>query len=362
MRPEIRSSRSGLALFFLLVFANAQGGACTAFVMHGRGAILLAKNLDWPVGEGYLFVNKRNVRKEAFGSHPAAPLRWVSKYGSVTFNQFGREFPLGGINEAGLVIEELSAPAEYPPADQRPVLNELQWIQYNLDCHGSLKELLKGEPGLRVQRFLFNMHYLVSDAKGDVAVIEFVKGKIVSYAGKDLPVHVLGNNGYADSLRYLKLHEGFGGERVVSNGPESRERFFRATTILKDYDGPAQRPLVDDAFVVLKSLTQEDTQWSIVYNIPRRLIFFKTRAFRRLKIVALAAFDFSCGSPTLMHSVMTDAAGNLGRRFVEYDPKKNQSLLDSVFRRLTDLGEIDSLPRDDIVLKMSRYPDTCLCR
>jgi len=362
MRPRIRSCRVGLALFFLLVFAKTQGDACTAFVMQGRGAILLARNLDWPVGEGYLFVNKRNVRKEAFGRHPAAPLRWVSKYGSVTFNQFGREFPLGGINEAGLVIEELSAPAEYPPDDQRPVLNELQWVQYGLDCHGSVKELLKGEPGLRVQHFLFNLHYLVSDAKGDMAVIEFIKGKMVSYAGQDLPVHVLSNNGYAESLRSLKLHEGSEGERIVSKAPESQERFLRAATILKDYDGPAQRPLVDDAFVILKSLTQEDTQWSVVYNIPRGLIFFKTRTSRQLKIVPLAAFDFSCGSPTLMFSVTTDATGNLGRRFVEYDPKKNLSLLDSVIRQLTELGKIGSRPEDDIVLKMSRYPDTCLCR
>jgi penicillin V acylase-like amidase (Ntn superfamily) len=347
---------------FLLVFANTRGEACTAFVMQGRGGILLAKNLDWPVGEGYMFVNKRNVIKQAYGEDFAAPYRWVSKFGSVTFNQFGREFPLGGINEAGLVIEELSASAEYPPADQRPALNELQWIQYSLDCHGSVKEVLKSEPGLRVQKFLFNLHYIVSDAKGDVAVIEFIKGKMASFAGKDLPVHVLSNNGYADSLRYLRLHEVIGGEQGVSNGPESQDRFVRAATILKDYDGPAQRPLVDDAFVILKSLTEEDTQWSIVYNIPRGVIFFKTRASRQLKIVPLAAFDFSCGSPTLMLSVTTDAARSLSRNFFPYDPQKNQFLLDSVFRKLKDLGELPSDPQKDLVIKMSRYPDTFRCR
>jgi choloylglycine hydrolase len=26
---------------------------------------------------------------------------WTSRYGSITFNQYGREFPSGGINEKG---------------------------------------------------------------------------------------------------------------------------------------------------------------------------------------------------------------------------------------------------------------------
>ena len=35
------------------------------------------------------------------------PASWVSKYGSVTFNQYGRELPTGGMNEAGLVVETI---------------------------------------------------------------------------------------------------------------------------------------------------------------------------------------------------------------------------------------------------------------
>jgi choloylglycine hydrolase len=30
-------------------------------------------------------------------------ISWISKYGSITFNQYGREFPTGGMNEKGLV-------------------------------------------------------------------------------------------------------------------------------------------------------------------------------------------------------------------------------------------------------------------
>jgi Penicillin V acylase and related amidases len=49
---------------------------------------------------------------------PEKPIEWISKYGSITFNQSGREFPHGGINEKGLVIEQMWLDeAAYPEMD-----------------------------------------------------------------------------------------------------------------------------------------------------------------------------------------------------------------------------------------------------
>ena len=45
---------------------------------------------------------------------PEKPIEWISKYGSISFNQFGAEFPYGGINEEGLVVEIMTSRAEYP--------------------------------------------------------------------------------------------------------------------------------------------------------------------------------------------------------------------------------------------------------
>jgi len=362
MRPAIRFQAYGL-LFCLLVWAGRlPADACTAFVMRGGGTFLLAKNLDWAIGDGFVFVNKRGVSKEAFSTGTASPLRWTSKYGSVTFNQFGREFPLGGMNEAGLVIEELNAPEGCRPSGSGLSLNEFQWIQYHLDNHRSVKEVLKNDPKLGISRLLFNLHYLVTDRKGNTAVIECAGGKMTYYSGDDLPVPVLSNNSYEESLRTLRLHQGFGGDQVVSSSPESLERFVRAAALLEEYRLPAQRPLPDHAFTVLKSVEQDDTQWSIVYYLPRRWIFFKTRAHRRLKIISLESLDFSCKSPVLMQPVDTEASRNLSRSFAEYDPEQNRSLLNSVFGKLKDLGELAEAAADDLVRRMSGYPETCRCR
>jgi len=330
--------------------------------MRGGGSILLAKNLDWPVGEGLLCVNKRDVIKEALGGGLPVPLRWTSKYGSVTFNQFGREFPLGGINEAGLAIEELSFRAGYPPPDGRPCLNEFQWIQYHLDTCRTVKEVLKSAAEVRVSGLLLGLHYLVADRKGNVGVVEFIKGRTVSYSGDSLPVAVLSNDTYEQSLGYLKLHQGFGGERTVPAGPESGERFVRAVAALREYQSLGQRPLLDHAFVILKSVAQEDTQWSIVYNIPRRLVFFKTREHRRYKIIPLEGLDFSCRSPALVLSVTTESAGNLIRSLVPYDPQENRRLLVSAFRALREGGELDGAFPDSVIQEMAVYPESCRCR
>jgi len=347
----------------LLVLAAFKPGlGCTAFVMKGWGGALLAKNLDGPVGEGYVFVNKKNVAKTACPGESPQPLRWTSKYGSVTFNQFGREFPLGGMNEAGLVVEELNAPSEYPLLDRRPALNAFQWVQYQLDTQASVKGVLDSDSRLRVARFLAGLHYLVTDRKGNTAVIEFVKGRMVAYSGQDLPVRALANNSYAESLRYLKFHRGFGGQRQVSNGPEPRERFVRAASLLKDLDLPGQRPSVDTAFLILRSVAQEDTQWSIVYYPTRGLVFFKTKASRRLKVIVLEDFDFRCSSPVLMLPILAEYGGRLSRSFTAYDPQKNKLLLETVFGWLRDLGDIATSLPAGMIRKMADYPDGCLCR
>jgi choloylglycine hydrolase len=356
------------ALFLLLALALSTEGstrpvvAGTAFVMRGGGVVLLAKNLDGPVGEGFVCVNKKDVVKQAFGESPPARPRWTSKYGSVTFNQFGREFPFGGLNEAGLAIEDLGVPAAYPPAGGLPGLNEFQWVQYHLDTCRSVKEVIRSSSSLAVSPLLMGLHYLVADRKGNVAVIEFDDKKMSVYSGDALPVEVLSNDRYPESLSNLRLHRGFGGERRVSRGLDSSERFVRAAAALREYRWLGQRPLLDHAFVVLKSVAQEDTQWSVAYSLPRRMVFFKTKEHRRYKIISLERLDFSCRGPALVLSVTTESAGNLVRELAPWSLQENGRLLDSMFRALGERGVLEEVPPESLVQEMAAYPDRCRCR
>jgi choloylglycine hydrolase len=99
----------------------APAGACTAFCLDEAG--IVAKNYDWSLGDGRLLVNKRGVRKFFSLTGEPALGAWVSRYGSVTFNQYGQDLPQGGMNEAGLVVEILWLDdTTYPEPDDRSEL------------------------------------------------------------------------------------------------------------------------------------------------------------------------------------------------------------------------------------------------
>ncbi|MFX0203222.1 MAG: hypothetical protein ACFFCW_44530, partial [Candidatus Hodarchaeota archaeon] len=114
-----------LAIFALIGFLPIKTvNACTAFVLRDDGQFVIGKNFDWYLGSGLIIANKRNVLKTSLLKPGEQTMSWISKYGSITFNQYGREFPLGGINEAGLIIEFLVSriATKYPSPDSRPAL------------------------------------------------------------------------------------------------------------------------------------------------------------------------------------------------------------------------------------------------
>jgi len=117
-----------ILMFYLIV--NHSVSACSAFGICKDNRIIVGKNLDWICDLGFLVVNKRNVTKQTFLRSDNSVLEWTSKYGSITFTQNGVGFTSGGMNEAGLVIEESwLGQTKYPAPDKRPVIDEIQCIQ-----------------------------------------------------------------------------------------------------------------------------------------------------------------------------------------------------------------------------------------
>ena len=242
MSPRPRSRRLLASLTSLVVLGAATAGpaaACTTFCLRGpgpQGRVVFGKNYDWHVGEGLLVVNQRGVARRADvpGDRPAS---WVSKYGSVTFNQYGRDFPSGGLNEAGLAIELMWLDgSRYPAPDQRPAVDVLQWIQYNLDTHRTVREVLAANRQVRIAS-LVPLHYLVADRSGAVATVEFLDGKLVAHTGKDLPVAALANSPYRESLQRREQRAARGA--AVPAGMGSHARVDQAAERVARFDGQA---------------------------------------------------------------------------------------------------------------------------
>ena len=135
--------------------------SCTTVCILEKDKAVVAYNYDFYPSEGLVLVNKRGMRKVSFIRAQGAT--WVATYGSVTFNQFGRDKPMTGINEKGLMVSQMWLDeTRYPPADTRPVLGILEWIQYNLDRHGSVAEVLADAEAVRPMSRA-TIHYLVAD-------------------------------------------------------------------------------------------------------------------------------------------------------------------------------------------------------
>ena len=107
---------------------------------------------------------------------------------------------MDGMNEAGLVVALMWLDGTvYPAEDARPSFSVLEWIQYQLDNYGSVSEVLAHADEVRV-RGGTPLHYLVGDASGSAATIEYLAGRLVVHTGSTLPTANLTNNTYESSL------------------------------------------------------------------------------------------------------------------------------------------------------------------
>ena len=327
--------------------------ACTTFCLREGGPVF-GKNYDWGVGDGLLVVNKRGVVKTAMPSPGQRPASWVSKYGSVTFNQYGREFPNGGMNEAGLVVELMwLADTRYPAPDARPALDCLEWIQYQLDRFERVQDVVRHAEEVRIDSDA-PLHYLVCDRTGTCATIEYLDGKLVPHTGRDLPVPALTNSTYAESLRFLEATSA----NQAPAGRGSLERFARASNLLKDDGSKSRKTPVEHAFDILDSVAQGSfTQWSIVYDMRAKRVHYRTRVNRQVRWIDLAAFDFACGTP--VRTLDIDAgAGDMGRRFAPYRLETNRHLIDRSFQKTDFLAGTPAAER----AAYAAHPDSTSCR
>ena len=263
-----------------------QTSACTAFFLRQGRGMILAKNLDWPVDLGYVIYNPAGLRKQAFVTDTlVSPFQWTAQYPSLTFNQFGMEFPLGGMNSQGLVVEELNMPQVKIDQDStRLQFNEFQFVQFLLDNCAHVEDIRKQLNRLHYAPLFLHLHYLVADEKGETAILEFDGSQWQIFAPQKPVYAVLSNNTYPESLRYLKNFEGFGGQIPVVHRPGSNERVVSAAHMIQQYKGGDLRGY---AFSILDTVKQEDTRWSIVYDIPARKIHFRFHHCRQEKVFQL---------------------------------------------------------------------------
>lgn len=294
--------------------------------------MVFGRNYDWQTGSGMVCTNQKGLSKVSDKTPEGAVTTWVSLYGSITFNQYGKEFPTGGMNEKGLVVEMMWLDGtQYPASDKRPAVGVLQWIQYQLDNCATVDELIRSENKIRISDNT-PLHYLVADATGNVATIEFLGGKMVVHKGADLPFAVLTNDSYASSVSQTKSATAVsGGTQSFTNN--SIDRFAQTCNKVKNYQqSTINRPMVDYSFDILDQVAQgTHTKWSIVYDITNKKIHFKTLDYSSVKQVDFAGFNFSCATTSKAWDMNQAGKGNVTSQFGDFSLEINKKIVNRSF-------------------------------
>jgi len=331
---------------------------CTAFCLDKGDQLIVGFNMDWIDGQGTIIVNKRNVSKTAlldFGITGCQPVNWTSKYGSVTFTFGGRDFPGGGMNEAGLVIHVLRLlSSQFPSSDSRKCISEIQWVQYQLDNFSSVEQVIASDAQIRIfppPPTLGTLHYYICDSTGNCAVIEFIDGKTVYYTKATMPAKVISNDRYGECISSLDTYKDWGGNLPVPQSGSAYDRFVRAADMVKNYDPKKSKSILDYAFSILANVEWSmPTQWSIVYDLKKLRIHYHTIDNKQIRYVDLNSFDFSCKTPVKLLDVNAPLSGDVTKKFTDYSYERNRD----------DIKKVFNFP-EEVLDVIARYPETTIC-
>jgi choloylglycine hydrolase len=320
---------------------------CSTFMLKTADDLWVGHNLDESPElfiSGFVCLNKRSQYRDgltwkeltlspeeyaqrvdvAFVKRPEPRVQWRSKYGSITFNSEGVDFPDGGMNEKGLSIFEMSMGGTQPPEDPKtPVLFICLWIQYLLDNFATVAEVVEHVSGVNPDGW--SWHYFVSDSTGDFAIIEFIQGESVIHRGKSAPVPALCNSPYKRELERLEQNTGLGSMMRSLFG--RHPRFVRAAQMLSDYDN-TKHP---DAGAYAQDLLHEIrvrrwNKWQVLLDPANLLARFRSEKNWDFRQIDLKNVDFSEGTPTLILDIHGEGSGDVSSQLQPYSAQKNLSL------------------------------------
>jgi choloylglycine hydrolase len=342
---------------------------CTTFAIQNNESILMGQNYDFYYGHGLIVVSKRDLLKESIKEEGKRGIAWASKYGSVTFTQFGRELPMSGMNEMGLAIAMMyHEDGQYPEEDNRPVLNELQWIQYQLDQYASVEEVVHNLDNIRLEKSMYELHYMVSDASGQTAIIEFVAGK--PQVKKNAPYFAVTNTSFDKSLQYANQFKESPLSKL-SKQVNSLDRFTLAYRIVEDKSlrYASSRLPIEEVFAVLGEVSVKPslgsmwrwvgnripptfTYWSIVFDLKSLTIHYRDYRNKAIRSIDLKSFNFSKVEPVLSLRLDNQLRGEIESHFKPYTVQDNERIITLSYKPIAHLFPIKAQ------LELAKYPDT----
>ena len=359
--------------FIFLVFVIQSTFPCTTFYLNKDNHFVFGRNYDFYFGDGFIVTNKREVEKIALLSPNEIPAKWISKYGSVTFNQAGMEFPMEGMNEKGLVVAQMMFfETIYPEKDSRPALTELQWIQYQLDNCATVNEVINTDSIVRISNeSKAPIHFLVGDRQGNWATIEYINGKMVVFTNENSQVPLLSNNSYEVSKNFLEDYIGFGGVNQITNSSITEIKcndpvlytnlaYTIAANRYNNYNDSLS--VIQNAFENLECVTKQNyTQWSSVFDISNLKIYYKSLDGKDIKHFNLNELNFDCQSDNVYLDIHKSTPLHTIQQFQVFTSEVNRVYIYNVNQSLKELNIFPIEITKEQMDFQAEYPATFKC-
>jgi len=332
-----------LWLVSLIIAVPAQMAfPCSTFMLKGKNCHLYGHNLDSgsPV-PGLVVVNKRNITKEGRTwkelttgeKSDSTSFLWTSKFGSVTFNPLGREFPDGGMNEAGLLVQEMSlSDTEFPADEGKRKMFMMLWIQYALDSFETVEQVIQSASEIVLDGW--GWHFFTADRHGGHASIEFIDGRLVVNSGQKMPFPLLCNSIYSEELEGLRTYQGFGGTKPIDVENAEIPRFVRGAYLLQHYTPSQIESPVDHGFQILKCIALSNNKWRYVFDWSSRRVHYRTANNHKVRSLSLLELDFGGESPPRMVDIDEGNGDSVINQLKEYSREGNEDFVTKAINTL----------------------------
>jgi len=336
-----------------LFYRLQSDASCSTFLINQNDSIIVGHNLDEYIDvPGAIFVNKRDVLKENISwrdvlcflctKKTSVPrIQWVSKYGSITYSYWGKDFIDGGMNEQGLYIGEMTLFGTKWIESEKPPFHHHLFLQYVLDNFATVEEALDGISRIEIDGHC-QWHFFISDKSGKTAVIEFLNDSVKIHTDHRMPIQVLCNRTYEKELKLIPDNDSTYYHMLENDYVKKDLRFMLASKMINEYDKNTEKPIVDYAFSILGKMDMGNNKWSIVYDVKNLKMFFRTNKGKNIKSIDFSSFDFSCAEPVKVFDINTDLSGEVAEKFIDYSEELNKQLIRNGFDNI-NMGFIGNL-------------------
>ena len=309
--------------------------ACATFMLKTDKNVVFGHNLN--TGKhipGLIFINKQGQLKSgktwksiiSSEENNESSIQWVSKFGSVTFNCFGRDLPDGGMNEKGLYIWEMTGATTFDSTTKKPKLFMSHWIQYQLDNYSSVDEVLQNINDIGLDGW--NWQFFIADISGQTASVEYINGLPMIVRTEQMPIPLMGNGKYEDDLNFIKEFSGFGGTIPINMDDKQLPDFVKAAKMLEEYNG--EPSLSDYGFEILNQLSSK-AKWSVIMDYGNMNVYYKTAKHPAIKTFSINSFDFAPNTPVMILNIQDSTINNhVDGKFSKFNYDSNLQLSNEI--------------------------------